>query len=227
MIVAIIPARGGSRGLTGKNLRRIAGQPMIVHTIRAALDARRIDRVIVSTDDRGIRDVATAAGAEVPFLRPEQLAADDTPTFDVIEHAVREIEKSGPAISVIVTLQPTSPLRGSKEIDDALALLDSSRARSVVSVTALGLPASVVGSMVDGRFRGLPMTAGTDARRQAASPAVRVTGATYVTRRDLLDEGRLLDDEPAAQLTSGPAAIDVDDLGDLRAARRAAAGSSE
>src|SRR5439155_21182962 len=166
MIVAIIPARGGSRGLTGKNLRRIAGQPMIVHTIRAALDARRIDRVIVSTDDRGIRDVATAAGAEVPFLRPEQLAADDTPTVDVIEHAVREIEKSGPAISVIVTLQPTSPLRGSKEIDDALALLDSSRARSVVSVAALGLPASVVGSMVDGRFRGLPMTAGTDARRQ-------------------------------------------------------------
>jgi len=225
VIVAIIPARGGSRGLTGKNLRRIAGQPMIVHTIRAALGARRIERVIVSTDDPRIRDAALAAGAEVPFLRPAALATDDTSTVAVVEHAVREIERGGSAVSVIVTLQPTSPLRGSGEIEEALALLDRSRARSVVSVAALGLPASVVGSTDAGRFRALPTPAGSDVRRQASSEAVRITGATYVTRRDLLDEGRLLDDAPAAQLTSGPAAIDVDDLHDLRAARRAAAGS--
>lgn len=222
LTLAVIPARGGSRGLPGKHLRRLGGDPLIAHTIRAALEARRIDRAVVSTDDEEIARVARALGAEVPFLRPPELARDDTPTLPVIDHAVRQLEAVGETISIVVTLQPTSPLRTAAQIDDAVSLLESSGARSAVAVAALGLPASILGAVVDGRFRAMPM-GGPDLRRQAAPPGVRVTGAIYVTRRGLLAEGRLLDDAPAALLTEGPSAIDVDDLAGLRAARRALA----
>jgi CMP-N,N'-diacetyllegionaminic acid synthase len=224
MILAVIPARGGSRGLPGKHMRRINGEPMITYTIRAAIASRRIDRVVVSTDDPAIAGAARDAGAEVPYLRPEELAADETPTFPVIDHAVRAIESDGEAVSVVVTLQPTSPLRTAEQIDAAVALLDPPRVRSVVSVTALDLPASVVGGLVGGRYRSIPMPPGTDARRQGSPGAVRLTGAIYVTTRGLLAEGRLIDDAPAALLTDASSAIDVDDAQDLRAARRAVAG---
>jgi CMP-N,N'-diacetyllegionaminic acid synthase len=124
----------------------------------------------------------------------------------------------------VVTLQPTSPLRTAEQIDAAVALLDPPRVRSVVSVTALDLPASVVGGLVGGRYLSIPMPPGTDTRRQGSPGAVRLTGAIYVTTRGLLAEGRLIDDAPAALLTDASSAIDVDDAQDLRAARRAVAG---
>jgi CMP-N,N'-diacetyllegionaminic acid synthase len=222
LIIAIIPARGGSGELPRKNLRRIAGEPMIAHTIRAALGARRVDRTIVSTDDPNIARIARDYGAEVPFERPGELAQDRTPTLPVIVHAVEEVEAAGNPVSVVVTLQPTSPLRGSAEIDAAIELMERSGARSAVAVAEVGLPASTLGAVVDGRFVALPMPAGADQRRQAAAPGVRITGAIYVTRRDLLAEGRLLDEAPVAVVSRGAAAIDIDDLRSLRAARRAA-----
>jgi len=216
--VAVIPARAGSRGLPGKHLRLLGGIPMIVHTIRAALAAERIDRVIVSTNDAGIARVAREAGAEVPFRRPEELAADATPTLPVVRHAIEWLEEHGATIGVVVTLQATSPLRGPAEIDAAIALLDDPRVRSAVTVAPLGLPTSILGTLRDGRFRALAPAA--DPRRQAAPAAVRLTGAVYVTRRELLGEGRLVDEAPAALLVEGPSAIDVDDATDLAAARR-------
>lgn len=218
---AVIPARGGSQGLPRKQLRRLAGEPMIAHTIRAALTAQGVDRVVVSTDDERIARVALAYGAEVPFLRPANLAEDATPTLPVIQHAVRLLEAVGEIVSVVVTLQPTSPLRTAAQIDAALDLLRSSGARAVVSVAPLGLPASVIGAVVDGRFHPLPMEPGTDLRRQGSPVAFRLTGAIYVTSRDLLAEGSLLGVEPMALISNGPTAIDVDTMADLRAARRA------
>ena len=218
--VAVIPARAGSRGLPGKHLRLLGGVPLIVYTIRAALGARRVDRVVVSTNDRAIAEVARAAGAEVPFERPDRLAEDTTPTYPVIRHAVDWLEARGATVAIVVTLQATSPLRGAAEIDATVALLDEPAVRSAVTVTPIGLPASVVGTLTDGRFHVL--AAGlADVRRQAAPGAVRLTGAVYVTRRDLLAEGRLVDDAPAALLIEGPSAIDIDDADDLALARRA------
>lgn len=224
--VAVIPARAGSRGLPGKHLRLLGGIPLIVHTIRAALGSSRIDRVLVSTNDEAIARVARKAGADVPFRRPEALAGDTTPTFPVVRHAIDWLEAQGASVGLVVTLQATSPLRGSAEIDATIALLDDPAVRSAVTVTPIGLPASVVGSLAEGRFRVL--AAGlADVRRQAAPPAVRLTGAVYATRRDLLDEGRLLDDAPAALLVEGPSAIDIDDAADLAAARRAMRAGSD
>jgi CMP-N,N'-diacetyllegionaminic acid synthase len=219
LTVAVIPARAGSRGLPGKHLRLLGGEPLIVHTIRAALQATRVDRVIVSTNDPAVARVARRAGAEVPFRRPDSLAGDETPTVPVIRHAVDWLESTGAKVDIVVTLQATSPLRDAREIDAAVALLDSGDARSAVSVAPLGIPASVVGALVDGRFQAVRPEG--DGRRQEAPEAVRLTGGVYVTRRDLLDEGRLLDELPAAMTTSGGAAIDIDGAEDLAAVRRA------
>lgn len=219
LTVGVIPARAGSRGLPGKHLRRLAGEPLIVHTVRAGLGAALIDRLIVTTDDPAVARVARRAGAEVPFLRPHELARDDTPTVPVIEHAVAWLESSGTPVGLVVTLQPTSPLRDSDQVDEAVRLLAGDpEARAAVAVAELGLPASVVGVISDGRFRRAHTTA--DPRRQASPPAARITGGIYVTRRSLLAEGRLLDDCPLALVVPPESAIDVDTAEDLAQARR-------
>jgi CMP-N,N'-diacetyllegionaminic acid synthase len=220
MILAVIPARGGSRGLPRKNLLLIGGKPMIAYTIEAALASRRIDQVVVSTDDDEIAEVARRHGASVPFVRPARLARDDTATPPVVEHAVSHVEARGGKVDVVVTLQPTSPFRDATAIDQAIELRERAAAESAVSVAAIDMPASIVGGLVDGRFRPLPLPSGTDLRRQVAPPAVRLTGAVYVTTRRLLATGRLFDDAPVALTTDGAAALDVDDLADLQRARR-------
>jgi CMP-N,N'-diacetyllegionaminic acid synthase len=190
---------------------------MIVHTIRAALGAATVDRVIVSTNDAAVARVARRAGAEVPFQRPAHLAEDGTPTQPVIAHAVAWAEANGTDVDVVVTLQPTSPLRDAGQIDAALRLLDG-QVRSVASVATLGVPSNVVGTLADGRFtRSDP---GDHAPRQESPAAVRLTGGIYVTRRDLLREGRLLDELPAALVVDPRSAVDVDTQDDLVAARR-------
>ena len=222
MIVAIIPARGGSRGLLRKNLRRVGGRSLTARAIDAARLATSVERVVVSTDDRAIAADARAAGAEVPFLRPAELASDEAATVDVLRHAVAQLELDGSRVEIVVTLQPTSPLRTAAEIDATVALVRDGDTDSAATVAELGLPWSVVGYLVEGKLvRGEQV--GGDARRQAAPPAVRLTGGVYVTRRALLDTGRMLGAQPAALLVSAAAALDVDDARDLDRARRAVA----
>jgi CMP-N-acetylneuraminic acid synthetase len=219
LTVAVIPARGGSRGIPRKNLRLLGGVPLIVHTITAARRARRIDHVVVSTDAAEIAAVARRAGAEVPFVRPAHLAGDEATSVAVVRHAVDWLERAwGERIDVIVTLQPTSPFRGADLIDEAVALVLDGNHRSAVTVAEIPFAAPTVGILADGRFRASITL--TDPRRQVAPSAVRLTGAIYVTTRDLLDDGRLIDGAPAAILTEGRAAIDIDTSADLVAARR-------
>ena len=136
---AIIPARGGSKGIPRKNLVLIAGQPLIVHSIRHALEASSIDRVIVSTDDPEIAEISRAAGAEVPFLRPAELAGDHVLDWPVFEHALRWIdEHEGSRPEIVVHLRPTTPYRKPEWIDSAVRILreraDSHSVRSVSEV---------------------------------------------------------------------------------------------
>ena len=129
--LALIPARGGSRRLPGKNLRTFAGLPLIVWTIRAALDAAVFDRVVVSSDDEQILDISRSAGAEA-LQRPMNLALDDTSSMDVVWHVCEALK---PAPDIIVLLQPTSPLRRASDIQQSLHLLEQTGAPGVVSVT--------------------------------------------------------------------------------------------
>lgn len=215
--VGIITARGQSKQLARKNLRLLAGRPLLAHTIEAARGARSLDRVVVTTDDAAIARAAIVAGAEVPFMRPAELASDVAASVDAVRHAVAQLEAAGDSIDIVVTLQPTSPFRSAAHIDAAVDLLRRRDADSVVTVASLDIPISVLGYLDDDAFVRLAEV--SDVRRQAAPRSVRLTGAIYVTRRALLDEGRLVGDRPIALELEGTAAIDIDTAEDLAHAR--------
>lgn len=132
--LAVIPARGGSKGLPGKNTRLLAGKPLIAWSIEQALESGRIDCVHVSTDDSGIADVARAHGAEVPYLRPPELAQDTTPTEPVVAYALDWYERAERTFDAIVLLQPTSPLRFTGTLAAALEGFEATGSESLLGV---------------------------------------------------------------------------------------------
>lgn len=135
-ILAIIPARGGSKGIPRKNIKKLNGKPLLEYTVDAINKCKLIDRAILSTDDDEIINIGSKLGLEVPFKRPLNLAQDDTPALPVIKHALNALEDiDGYKPDVIILLQPTSPLRTNKHISEALNLYLSNNVDTVVSVT--------------------------------------------------------------------------------------------
>lgn len=135
-VIAIVPAREGSKGLPGKNIKLLAGKPMIAYTIEAALQSKNINRVIISTDSEEIADIAIKHGAEVPFLRPVELATDTAHAIDAYLYTIEQLEKEEKVnIEHIVVLLPTSPLRTSEDIDSAITMFYNKNADSVISYT--------------------------------------------------------------------------------------------
>ena len=136
IILAIIPARGGSKGVPRKNIRPLGGKPLIAHTIEVALKTKEIGRVIVSTDDEEIRMVALGYGAEVPFLRPKELAQDDTPDRHYLVHALDWLRVNEHYIpDVVLLLRPTSPFRRVEHIERVLVMMKTMKADSIRTVT--------------------------------------------------------------------------------------------
>ena len=135
-VLGIIPARGGSKGIPGKNIIQLSGKPLITYTIEAAQAASSLDRCIVSTDSQEILDICRRWHADIPFTRPVELAGDKTPTLPVILHALDILSEKYDAVMI---LQPTSPLRIAKDIDNAIRMLEeNSNADSVISVVKVG-----------------------------------------------------------------------------------------
>ena len=123
-VLAVIPARGGSKGVPQKNIRLLAGKPLIGYTIDAARDSKELTNWIVSTDDEAIAEVARECGAEVPFIRPELLATDSAKAIPVIQHALKEMEeRDGIQYDAVMMLQPTTPFRTAEDIDEAIRIL--------------------------------------------------------------------------------------------------------
>ena len=140
-MLAIIPARGGSKGLPGKNIRNLAGKPLICHTINAALKAKSITRVIVSTDDANIASIAEECGAEVPFMRPNELASDNSLAIDSYLYTIDRLASEGNIkIDSFIALLPTAPLRLAFDIDGAIEVFNTKEADSVISVTDAEVP---------------------------------------------------------------------------------------
>ena len=185
--IATICARGGSKGLPGKNIRPFAGLPLIAHSIRFALRHPAISAVYVSTDDAEIARIAREAGAVVPYLRPPELARDDTPKLPVIEHLIAHLEAQGQTIARIVDLQPTSPLRIPADLDGCLARADAPNAPGLVlTVFDSGFNPyfNLVEQQPDGSvslFKGGGHTA-----RQNAPAVWALNGSIYVWRREAL-----------------------------------------
>jgi len=133
-LLAIIPARGGSRRLPRKNILDLAGKPLIAWTVEAALASKHIDRVVVSTDDQEIADISKKYGADVPFMRPDELANDEATSIDVVLQVLEQLEVDDEEYDYIVLLQPTSPLRTTQNIDESVELLQSRNSDAVISV---------------------------------------------------------------------------------------------
>ena len=133
-ILAIIPARGGSKRLPRKNILNLAGKPLIAWTIEAALGSKYIDDVIVSTDDNEISTVAKKYGAKVPFIRPDKFSSNHASSISVVLHAIEFFQKADERYDYVVLLQPTSPLRTVKNIDESIELLQQKKCDAIVSV---------------------------------------------------------------------------------------------
>jgi len=137
-ILAIIPARGGSKGIPLKNIQKLNGIPLIGHTINAALKSTKINRIIVSTDNQKIKKIAEKFGAEVPFLRPKKFSTSKSQNIDVVKHTLSFLEKNENYIpEIILYLQPTTPLRTSVQIDKSINLLKKSKSTCVVGVSKI------------------------------------------------------------------------------------------
>jgi N-acylneuraminate cytidylyltransferase/CMP-N,N'-diacetyllegionaminic acid synthase len=136
-VLAIVPARGGSKGLPGKNKRLLAGKPLVAWPVGAARGSACVDKVLCTTDDPEIRDIALAHGAQAPFLRPAHLASDTASSIDAIVHAIDHLAAQGEHYDYIVVLEPTSPLTTSADVDKALATLHARRddADAIVGVS--------------------------------------------------------------------------------------------
>ena len=187
--LGLIPARGGSKGIPRKNLVPVAGKPLIGYTIEAALRSRHLDRVLLSTDDEEIAEAGRRLGLKVPFLRPAELAVDDTPMMAVVRHAVQENARAeGYQPTVVVVLQPTSPLRTAAHIDAAIELFVKEEADSIVSVSEpLEHPCDMA-YFENGRMR-LALSVEERSKGRQTFPEFRfVNGAIYIIKADLLAE---------------------------------------
>ena len=213
-ILAVIPARGGSRGLPGKNTRLLCGMPLVGHAIRAAQATPAVTRIVVTTDSEEIAEVARQHGGDVPFLRPGELAADDTPMAPVIAHAITTVESmEGATYDAVILLDPTSPARDPDQIGSAVKMLwQNPLLDGVVSVSEPTFQPEWVGVRQEGATlsRYFPSGVGVT-RRQDTERFLRINGNFYVWRaasaralnRSWFDEGRYAGFEiPEAQAFS-------------------------
>jgi hypothetical protein len=224
-IVAVIPARGGSKGIPRKNLVRIAGRPLIAYAIEAARNAASVDRVLISTDDSEIADVARELGAEVPFLRPPELADDTAPMLGVLRHALAWLESQGVAVEALVLLQPTSPLRTGRHVEEAVALFRSAPASTVVSVVEVPHqfnPVSVMKLSAQGTLAPFLGDQAVVTRRQDKPSAYARNGpAVLISHPDTLRSGQLYGASCLPYLMSEEDSLDIDTPQDLPLAEQA------
>jgi N-acylneuraminate cytidylyltransferase/CMP-N,N'-diacetyllegionaminic acid synthase len=180
-ILAIIPARGGSKGIPLKNLVELDGKPLLAHTIEAAQASTRISRIIVSTDDRQVQETALKYGGEAPFLRPAALAGDEVHAVNVAIHAVKWlIENENYQPEIVVMLLPTSPLRRGEQIDAAIRLYEQTQAPAVISVYRFDKQLPHLRRVVDGVLEPVIPLPDANVQRQDLEPLFVLNGSIYV-----------------------------------------------
>jgi CMP-N,N'-diacetyllegionaminic acid synthase len=219
-IIAIIPARGGSKGLPGKNIRILAGKPLMAWTIEQANCSNYIDKVIVSTEDNEIAEIARKYEAEVPFLRPKELARDDSPTIDVIIHAINWFEEKGNYFDIVVLLEPTSPLRDVEDIDKCIEMLISNpTAKAIVSVAKLesAHPEFNVTISDEGLIRKLNGTTNFNVlRRQELEEIYFFEGSVYISETlSLKQERTFYHESTLAYVVPKYKSLEIDEICDF------------
>lgn len=219
-VLGLIPARGGSKGVPRKNITPINSVPLLVYTIRAALGSQLLGHTILSTDDEEIAQVGREAGIDVPFMRPAELAKDDTPTLPVIFHAINTLRQLGKEYDCLVLLQPTAPLRNSDDIDNSLRLLQDSGADSVVSVSVVPGHYHPEWQLTDKNgylvcYNGQALSQ-LPTRRQSLSPTYTRNGAIYaVWIKALIGQQSLLGPKTVAYVMPEERSVNIDSMTDL------------
>ena len=211
-VLAIIPARGGSKGVPRKNIREVAGKPLIAWTIEEAKKSGYIDRLVVSTDDQEIADIAVKWGGEVPFMRPAELARDDTPGIAPVIHMLATIQ---PGYDLVVLLQPTSPLRSVDDIDGAISFMIDRQAKACVTVVEPDKsPYWMYSLQSSGELR--PLLSGDYTHRQDIPLVYALNGAVYVAESNWLVKFHdFVTEETVAYIMTKEHSIDIDSEIDL------------
>lgn len=217
--LALIPARGGSKGIYRKNIKEICGKPLIAYSIEAALSSTLIDDVIVSTDDVEIAEASILWGAETPFIRPTEISGDGSSVIDAISHALTWLAKNNRTYSTLVLLQPTSPLRTGMHIDEAIKIYEQSSATSLVSVNLVDHiynPESLLtyenGVLIS---NGLGFPHKGAIRQQKKVYYAKNGPAILITRPSNIFSGSLYGDSVAPYMMDKISSIDIDDIYDF------------
>ncbi len=217
-ILAIIPARGGSKGLPGKNIRDLAGKPLIAHTIAEAGKSRYLNRVLVSTDDPEIAGVSEVYGAEVPFLRPAALASDTSPSIDAILYTVQRLKESeGYSPDYVCLLQCTAPMKTARHIDEAIERLIATKMDGIVSVCEAEVHPCWTQVFKGDKLESFIKQEGLVLRRQDLPEVYRFNGAIWVVRTtSLLQEKSMIVKNETGYIMSVDDSVDIDTERDFR-----------
>ncbi|MFJ7952307.1 cytidylyltransferase domain-containing protein [Lysinibacillus sp. NPDC096418] len=215
-ILAVIPARGGSKGIARKNIVHIHDKPLIQYTIDAAKDAKYIDKIVVSTDDEEIANISKQCGAEVPFLRPKHLATDTAKTIEVLIHTVEKLNEVGEFYDYLVLLQPTQPIRTSDIIDEAIQTIVDRNEEGLVSISEVSEHPVLIRTMNEsGKLQNI-LNINSTLRRQEFPKYYKVNGSIYINKiNDNFTVNTSLNDNNLGFIMDKKYDIDIDEEIDL------------
>lgn len=214
-LLALVPARGGSKSIKNKNIINLAGKPLIAYTIEAALNSQYIDQTIVTTDSQRIADIAQSYGASVPFLRPPELAQDTSKTVDVVLHAVDSLRTIGMQFDLLVLLQPTQPLRTSNDIDNAIQQYYSNGELPLASVSPVNDSPLLIRT-INTMNRLVPLlNENSTCRRQDMKKYYRVNGCIYINSIYTLTQETSFNDNLVPFVMPKEHSVDIDEMSDL------------
>ena len=218
--IAIITARGGSKGLPGKNIKELNGKPLIAYSIEAAINSNMFNKIIVSTDSEEIAEVSRKYGAEIPFIRPAELATDKSDSMDTLIHALDFYKENGEEFEYVMKLQPTSPLRTAQDIIDAFGIIEEKNGDSVISVSKCKHPplwSNII--PLDGNMRNFIRPEVKGKNRQELEIYYELNGLIFLSKIEKLIETRdWFGEKCYAQIIESERAIDIDDIIDFKLA---------
>lgn len=217
-VLAVIPARGGSKGIKDKNIIDLCGKPLIAYSVIAGRESAYIDSVVVTTDSDRIAKAALEYGAEVPFKRPDELASDTARSLDVILHAVRWLKERGRIYDIVVLLQPTQPLRTAADIDGALEKYMSEGMRPLISVTEAEESPVLMRTVNENGLLEKVLDMDCSLRRQDMRAYYIIDGSIYINAAAELDEDTNFGDNPVPYFMPRERSVDIDEYKDLEKA---------
>ncbi len=214
-ILALIPARGGSKGIKNKNIVLLNGNPLISYSIKAALKSKYIDETVVTTDSEKIAKISKKYGASVPFMRPIELASDKSKTIDAVLHALKMLAKLGNHFDGLILLQPTQPLRTANDIDGAIELFFEKNLQGVASVSIVEDHPLLMRTIDENRNLHSLLEENSTCRRQEMKNYYKVNGCIYINQIDEISKDTSFNDNPIGFVMETSHSVDIDEIKDL------------